>query len=94
MELPTVQEKNEQIFFVQTKAHQYKLVETNKMLLADPLWLINFVEKCQAADKAAGVLEKIKEKKQPKEKKTAHLHIACSHGSSYRQHHHKNCNYH
>ncbi len=61
MELPTAQEKNKQIFFVQPKMHQFKFAETNKMVPMDPLWLIAFFKKCQAADKAAGIL-KIKEK--------------------------------
>jgi hypothetical protein len=48
-----------------------------------PLKLITFFEQCQAANKAAGVLEKIaKDKKQPKEKKMAHLSITCSRESS------------
>jgi hypothetical protein len=35
------------------------------MVTTDPLWLIAFFEQCQAADKAAVVLEKIaKDKKQ------------------------------
>jgi hypothetical protein len=87
MELPTAQEKSKQIFFAQPKAHQIKFAEMNKMVTADPLWLIAFFEQCQAANKAAGILEKIaKDKKQLKEKKTAHLPIARSRESSYRQH--------
>ena len=34
--------------------------------------------------KAAGDLDKLKEKKQPKGTKAAHLHVACSHGSNHR----------
>jgi hypothetical protein len=64
IELPMVQEKNKQILFAQSKVHQYKLREINKMLPVDLLWHIVFFEQCQAANKAAGVLEKIKEKKQ------------------------------
>jgi hypothetical protein len=85
MELPMVQDKSKQIFFVQPKVHQFKFVETNKMVT--PLWLIAFFKQCQAANKAAGVLEKIaKVKKQLKEKKTAHLPFARSLESSYQQH--------
>jgi hypothetical protein len=58
----------------------------NKTVPTDPLKLITFFEQCQATDKAAGVLKKIvKDKKQPKEKKTAHLPAACSCESSYWQ---------
>ncbi len=64
MELPMMQEKNKQILFAQSKAHQYKFREINKMLPVDPLWHIVFFEQCQAAKKVAGVLEKIREKKQ------------------------------
>jgi hypothetical protein len=96
MELPLAQEKSEQIFFAQPKAHQLKFAGTNKTMPTDLLKLIAFFEQCQAADKAAGVLEKIaKDKKQPKEKKAAHLPTAQSRESSYQQHcHHKYCNYH
>jgi hypothetical protein len=54
-------------------------VDTNKTVSTDPLNLIAFFEQCQAANKAAGVLEKIaKAKTQPKEKKTAHLPVGRS----------------
>jgi hypothetical protein len=61
-----VQEKSKQIFLVQPKAHQNKFTKTNKMVPTDLLWLIAFFEMCQTADKAAGVLDKIKEKKAAK----------------------------
>jgi hypothetical protein len=49
--------------------------------------MIAFFEQCEATDKAAGVLDKItKDKKQLKEKKTAHLPAARSCESSNRQH--------
>jgi hypothetical protein len=90
------QEKSEQIFFAQPKAHQFKFTDLNKTVPTDPLKLIAFFEHCQVTNKAAGIIEKIaKDKKQPKEKKTAHLPAACSHESSYQQHcSHKYCNYH
>jgi hypothetical protein len=93
---PTAQEKSEQIFFVQPKAHQFKFADVNKIAHTHPLKLIAFFEQCQATNKAAGVLEKIaKDKKQPKEKKTTHLPAAHSRESSYQQHHcHKYCDYH
>jgi hypothetical protein len=57
------------------------------MVTTDPRWLMAFFEKCQAANKAGRVLEKIaKDKKEPKEKKTAHLPVTCSRESSYWQH--------
>ncbi len=82
-----VQEKSEQIFFMQPKAHQNKFANLNKTLPADPLRMIAFFEQCQqATDKVAGILDKIaKDKKQPKEKKTAHLPTACSRESSSHQ---------
>jgi hypothetical protein len=94
MELPTAQEKSEQIFFAKPKVHQFKFTETNKMVHMDPLWLIAFFEQCQTANKATIVLNMIKEKKQSKEKKTTHLPVAHSHDSSYQKHCCKNCNYH
>jgi hypothetical protein len=96
MEVPTVQERSEQIFFVQPKEHQFKFADLNKMVPTDPLKLIAFFEQCQATNRAAGILEKItKDKKQPKEKKTAQLPATRSCESSYQQHCcHKYCNYH
>ncbi len=88
MKLPTAQEKSEQIFFTQPVCRG-----KNKTVTTDLLWLITFFEQCQAANKMVGILDKIKENKQPKEKKMAHLHIACSSESSYQQHHCKNRNY-
>jgi hypothetical protein len=59
--------------------HQFKFVDTNKMVPTDLLKLIAFFEQFQAAYKPAGVLEKIaKDKKQPKEKMMAHLPAARS----------------
>ncbi len=94
MELLTAQEKSKQIFFAQPKAHQYKFAETNKTVPMDPLQLIAFFEQCQTANKAAGILDKIKEKKQPREKNAAYLPVAHSCDSSYRQRRCKNRNYH
>jgi hypothetical protein len=87
MEVPMVQEKSEQTFFVQPKANQNKFPDLNKMVPTNPIKMIAFFEQCQATDKAAGVLEKIaKKKKQPNEKKMAHLPAARSRESSYCQH--------
>jgi hypothetical protein len=92
MDVPTAQEKSEQIFFAQPKAHQNKFANLNKTVPANPFRMIAFFEQCQATDKVAGVLDKIaKDKKKPKEKKTAHLPTARSCESSYRQH--CSCNY-
>jgi hypothetical protein len=71
MDVPTAQEKSEQIFFAQPKAHQNKFTNLNKMVPTDPLKMITFFEQYQATDKSAGVLEKIAKDKQPKERKTA-----------------------
>ncbi len=88
MDVPTAQEKSEQIFFAQPKAHQNKFTDLNKTVPTDPLKMIAFFKQCQATDKAAGVLEKTAKDKQPKEKKTAQLPVARNHDheSSYRQH--------
>jgi hypothetical protein len=87
MEFPRAQEKSKQLFFAQPKVPKIKVLKTNKTVTTDPLWFISFFEQCQADDKAFGILEKIiKDKKQPKEKKMAHLLVTCSHESSYRQH--------
>jgi hypothetical protein len=87
MDVPAVQEKSEQIFFAQPKVHQNKFAALNKTVPSNPLRMIAFFKQCQATDKAAGVLDKIaKDKKQPKEKKMAHLPTARSHESSYHQH--------
>jgi hypothetical protein len=87
MDVPTAQEKSEQIFFAQPKVHQNKFANLNKMVPANPPRMIAFFEQCQATNKAAGILEKIaRDKKQPKEKSMAHVPTAPSHGSSYKQH--------
>ncbi len=74
MDIPTVQEKSDQMFFAQPKAHQNKFADLNKMVPVNLLRVIAFFEQCQATDKAAGILKKIaKDKKQPKEKSRIRL---------------------
>jgi hypothetical protein len=91
MDVPTAQEKSEQIFFAQPKVHQNKFADLNKMVPANLLRMIAFFKQCQATNKAAGILDKIaKDKKEPKEKKTAHLPTARSRELSYRQHRSRN----
>jgi hypothetical protein len=91
MDVPTAHEKSEQIFFAQPKVHQNKFANLNKTVPSNPLRMIAFFKQCQATNKAAGVLDKIaKDKKQPKEKKTAHVPTAHSCESSYRQHRSRN----
>jgi hypothetical protein len=93
MDVPTAQEKSEQIFFTYPKAHQNKFADLNKMVPVNLLRMIAFYEQCQATNKTAGVLEKIaKDKKQPKEKKTAHVPTTRSCELGYRQY--CSCNYH
>jgi hypothetical protein len=58
MDVPTVQEKSEQIFFAQPKAHQNKLGNLNTTILTEPLKMNAFFEQGQATDMAAGILEK------------------------------------
>jgi hypothetical protein len=86
MDVPTAQEKSEQIFFAQPKAHQNKFANLCKMVPNNPIKMITFFEQCQSTDKAAGVLEKIAKDKQPKEKRTAQLPVVRSHELSYCQH--------
>ena len=78
MDVPTAQEKSEQIFFAQPKAHQNKFADLNKTVPTDPLKMIAFFEQCQATNKAPGILEKIAKDNQPKERKMAQilLHVA------------------
>ncbi len=59
MDVPSAQEKSEQIFFAQPKAHQNKFANLNKTVPANPLRMIAFFEQCQATNKAAGILDKI-----------------------------------
>jgi hypothetical protein len=84
MDIPTAQEKSEQIFFAQLKTHQNKCADLNKTVPTDPLKMIAFFKQCQATNKVAGLLEKIAKDKQPKEKKTAQLPVAHSRESGYR----------
>ncbi len=85
------QEKSEQIFFAQPKAHQNKFADLSKTVPTDPLKMIAFFEQCQATNKAAGILEKIAKDKQLKEKKTTQLPVAHSRESSYHQY--RSCKY-
>jgi hypothetical protein len=95
MDVPTAQEKSEQIFFAQFKAQQNKFADLNKTVPTDLLKMIAFFEQCQATNKAAGILKKIAKDKQPKDMKTAQLPVARSCESSYHQHcSRKYCNYH
>ncbi len=93
MEVPTAQEKSEQIFFAQPKVHQNKFADLSKMVPTDLLKMIAFLAQCQETNKSSGILKKIaKDKKRPKEKKKAHLPALHSCQSSYRQH--RSCKYH
>jgi hypothetical protein len=44
IDVPTAQEKSEQIFFAQPKTHQNKFANLNKMVPTDPLRMIAFFE--------------------------------------------------
>jgi hypothetical protein len=94
MELPMLQKKLERMFLLQPKAHQFKFAETSKTMPTDPLWLMAFFKQCQTANKVSGVLDMLKEKKQPKEKKMAHLSVTCSCGLNHRHHCCKNHDHH
>jgi hypothetical protein len=69
MDVPMAQEKSEQIFFAQPKAHQNKFADLNKTVPADPLRMIAFFEHCQANNKAAGVFVKITKDKKRQRKR-------------------------
>jgi hypothetical protein len=86
MDVSTAQEKSEQVFFAQPKAHKNKSANLNKMVPTNLLKMIAFFKQCQATDKAAGILKKIAKDKQPKERKTAQLFVARSRKSSHHQH--------
>jgi hypothetical protein len=92
MDVPMAQKKSEQIFFAQPKVHQNKFANLNKTVPTDPLKMIPFFKQCQATHKATGILEKIANDKQPKERKTAQLPVTHSYESSYHQH--CSCKYH
>jgi hypothetical protein len=95
MDVPTAQEKSEQIFVLQPKVHQNKFFDLNKTVPSDLLKMIAIFEQCQATNKVAGILKKIAKDKQPKGKKTAQLFLPRSREPSYRQHCScKYCNYH
>jgi hypothetical protein len=89
MEVPTVQKKSEQIFFVQPKVHQFNFADLNQMVPTDPLKLIAFFEQCQATNKMSCF-----SRRSPRTK-TSRLPAARSHVLSYQQHCcHKYCDYH
>jgi hypothetical protein len=95
MDIPTAQEKSEQIFFAQPKVHQNKFTNLNKTVPTDPLKINAFFEQCQATHKVAGILEKITKDKQPKEMEAAQLPVTRSRESNYCQHcSHKYHDYH
>ncbi len=51
IDVPTAQEKSEQIFFAQPKAHQNKYTNLNKTVPTDPLKMIAFFKQCQATQR-------------------------------------------
>jgi len=59
MELPTKQEKIEQIFFSVPKKHQQKYAKTHKMLPDNHVPLICFFKQCQNADHMSGILDQL-----------------------------------
>jgi hypothetical protein len=78
MELPMAQKKSKQIFFVQTKADQFKFTETIKMVTKDPTRLIAFFEQCLSAAKAAGVLEKITMTRSSEKRRRWLIFLSCA----------------
>jgi hypothetical protein len=64
IELPTVQEKSEQIFFTQPVYG-----ETNKTVTTYLLWLITFFEQCQAANKWLASLTRSRRKNNQKRRR-------------------------
>ena len=65
MELPTVQERAEQIFLGQPKPHQMKYAEMQVPLVA-------FFEQCHNADQVSRVLDKLKKGKKKVNQETDH----------------------
>ena len=70
MELPTAQERAEQIFLGQPKMHQMKYAETHKTVPADVVPLVAFFEQCHNADRASGLLDKLKKGKKKVDQET------------------------
>jgi hypothetical protein len=63
MELPTAQERAEQIFLGQPKMHQMKYAEMHKTVPYNIVPLIAFFEQCHNADQVSRVLDKLKKGK-------------------------------
>jgi hypothetical protein len=53
------------------------------MMPVDTLWPVALFEQCHIFGKVANILDKLKGKKQPKEKESVHLSVACSHVSNH-----------
>ena len=70
MELPTAQERAEQIFLGQPKMYQMKYAETHKTVPADVVPLVAFFEQCHNADRASGLLDKLKKGKKKVDQET------------------------
>jgi hypothetical protein len=72
MELPTAQERARQIFLSQPKMHQMKCAETHKTVPFNKVPLIAFFEQCHNADRAMGLLDKLKKGKKKVDQDTDH----------------------
>ncbi len=70
MELPTAQERAEQIFLGQPKMHQMKYAETHETVPADVVLLVSFFEQCHNADQASVLLDKLKKGKKKVDQET------------------------
>jgi hypothetical protein len=77
MDVPTAQEKSEQIFFMQPRAHQNKFANLNKTVPSNPLRMIAFFEQCQATNKVPGILDKIAKKKSSQRKRKRLIFLPC-----------------
>jgi hypothetical protein len=77
MEVPTVQEKSEKIFFAQPKVYQNKFADLNKTVPTNPLKMIAFLEQCQASNKVAGILENIRSAKQDDDYGASNIVLPC-----------------
>ena len=72
MELPTAQERADQIFLGQPKPHQMKYAETHKTVSFDIMPLVAFFEQCHNTNRVSGVLDKLKTGKKKVDLDTAH----------------------
>ena len=86
MELPTVQERAEQIFLGKPKPHLMKYAETHKTVPSDVVPLIAFFEQCHNADAVSRVLDKLKKGKKKVNQDTDHKKAPTTRYQGHKKH--------